>query len=371
MNRTNQILVVVLILQVALVAVVRLADTKPVVSTLEAIVSVDSAAVDKIEIYDKLSGDSAATSAATTNSAATSEKAKIVLEKTGDSWKLSSHYNYPAMTSKVDELLTKISNMKAREPVATSKTRHRQLRVAKDKYERRIIVSSGGKTTEFYLGTSAGRQQTAVRIKGDERTFGVTGITTYAASVSPTSWIDTNYFTAEGDTQSMKVTNAHGAFLFKRDDGASSWKHVRAGDVASGDNQDGSAPVEVNPPKGKELDEGRIVGLSSKVRALRLAEPADPALLTNEPIATVTFNTGDKNHVLKIGAEVSGKYPVRLDEGRPVLITKATLDDIVNLSTETLYREPPKPGEKPSAPPAGRPQLPPGFPQGGLPPMPQ
>ncbi len=356
MNRTNKILVVVLLLQLALVAVVRLADTKPVVSALEPIVSVDSAAVDKIEIYDKLSAKSA-----------DDAKAKIVLEKTGDSWKLSSHYDYPATTSKVDELLTKISNMKAREPVATSRARHRQLRVANDKYERRIIVSAGGDTTEFYLGTSAGRQQTAVRIKGEEKTYGVTGITAYAANVSPSSWIDTNYFTAKGDTKSLKVTNAQGTFWFQRDDGTSSWKHManHAGSPGEGAEVEVTAP-EVTAPKGKELDRGRIDGLSSKVRSLRLSEPADPALLAGEPIATVTFDAGEKNHVLKIGAEVNGKYPVRLDEGRPVLVIKATLDDIVNLSTETLYRVPPKPDEKPSAPPAGMPQLPP-----GLPPMPQ
>ena len=347
MSRTNQILLAVLVVQIILVAVVRLADTKPVVAKLTPIVSINQDDVTKIELFG------ATTTNAESADADKKNEPAIALERTGDQWKLSSHFDYPADKKKAEELLGKIAGMKARSPVATGQARHRHLRVAEDKYERRVRVTSGGETTEFFIGTSAGRQQTAIRIKGEDKTFGVTGITAYAANVTPSSWLNTEYFKAAGSTEKLSVTNSHGNFEFARADAAASWTYLAA---------DGT---EVPAPTDKELDGEKIAALVSNVSTVRLSEPADPALVgSGSDTVTVKFNAGEKNHTLTItpttGTEVDGKYVVRVDENRPVLVTKSALEGLATLAADTLFRDPPKPEDTPPPTPGpGGQQIPP------------
>lgn len=347
MSRINKILAVVLAVQVVLILVMWRSGSGHSLAKLEPLTDIDAAAVTRLEIYDRLEspGDKAPEPA-------------IVLAKKGDGWVLASHYDYPADKTKVGDFIDKLAKMQSRGPVTTRVERHRQLGVAKDHYERKLVVHSGDKAVTIYLGTSAGRGKTAVRLDGSDGTHGVAGITAYAAATEARSWVDAKYFeNPDKPIAEVSVENAAGHFELKKKDGA--WKHMA-----------GDAPVVA--PAGKELDASAVTSMVNQLGTLWLAEPADPAKKGFEPVATVTFakEGGDGSHRLRIGEEKDGKVLAAIDDKDPVWINKSSLSDFIELKQDKLYHDPKaddaaqaRPGMPPGA-------MPPGGMPGGLHPMP-
>lgn len=340
MSRINKILAVVLAVQVVLILVMWRSGGGHKLAKLEPLTDLDAATVTRLEIYDHLEspGDKAPQPA-------------IVLAKKGDGWVLASHYDYPADKTKVSDFLDKLAKMQSRGPVTTRVERHRQLGVAKDHYERKLVVHSGDKALTLYLGTSAGRNKTAVRLEGEDGTHAVTGVTAYAAAATARSWVDAKYFVnPDKPIAEVSVENAAGHFELKKKDGA--WKHV-AGDA------------EVVPPAGKELDTSAISSMVNQLGTLYLAEPADPAKKSFEPVATVTFakEGGDGSHRLRIGETKDDKVLAAIDDKDPVWINKSSLSAFIDLKQDKLYHDPKADAAK--APPGG---MPPGMHPGGMPP---
>ena len=338
MNRTNLILIGVLVVQLGLIAAVHLSKSDASIAKLEPILELDAAAVQKIEIFAK--------DAVEKNDGAPA----IILDRSSGTWQLGSHFDYPAVGSKVDELITNLAGMKAREPVANKATTHRKFAVAEDKYERRLIIHQKvGEPIELFVGVAAGAGQVAVRQKGQEKVFGATGVTSYGIATSASSWIERDYYKLAPGVASLVITNGSGEFELKRDAAGSPWKRF-AGDA------------EVPVPEGKVLDEAKVGGLGNKLANIVLSEPADPALAGETPVVTVRFKAvGDENeHVMRIGAETDNRLPIVIDTQVPVWVAKSVLQGFIDLTGEDLYRDPPKEGETPPAPtPPGGAQLPP------------
>ncbi len=338
MSRTNLILVAILIVQLGLAAVVYMGKSDASIAKLEPILELDATAVTKIEIFDK--------DAKTKTEGAPS----IALDKSSGTWTLASHFQYPATTKKVSELITNLTAMKAREPIASKTSTHRKFAVSDDKYERRVIIHrSVGEPLEIYVGSAAGQRQTAIRLKGQEKVYGATGITAWGIAVTTTAWIDPAYFKAPGAPLSFTVKNANGEFEFRRDSQTAPWKRL-AGDA------------EVPVPAGKELDKTKIDEVLRSVSNITLNEPADPATSFTAPTVTAKFKAGsaDPEQVIVIGTEKENRLPLRAGSLPPVWVTKASLQTLLDLKGDELYRDP---SDDPPAPPPG----PPGGMQ-GLPP---
>ena len=336
MTRTNQILVAAVVVQVGLIALVWSSGSERSLAKLEPIVEVKADSVNKIEVYDRLEpGDKAPA------------KPAVVVSRTPKGWVLSSHHDYPVKESAVDALLTKLEGLKSRGPVTTQASRHRQLRVAADRYERKLVIHAGGEPLVLYLGSAAGRGKTALRVEGRDEIHGAPGLTSYSVGAAPRSWVETEYFKKGPDAITrLTVTNKQGTFDLKRADGEAPWKRFEG-------------EVEVPVPANKELDSGAVDALAGIVNRLTLWEPADPAKKGFAPAATLAFVAGDATHTLKIGELKDDRYLAAIDDRSPVWINKANLEPVVSFGPDKLYRDPPKPGDE--ARPDEVPQLPPGL----------
>lgn len=338
MTRTNQILIGALVLQVGLVALVWSSGSQHTIARLEPVIALEPSAVTKIEVYGRLEPAEEAP-----------DKPAVVLVKQPEGWVLSSHFNYPAKAKSVDDLLGKLEAMKTRGPVTTQEARHRQLRVAADRYERKLVIHAGGQPITLFVGTAAGRGKTAVRVDGAAEIFGVAGLTSYAIGQAARNWVDTEYFKKGTDAiTELSIQAAGGTYQFKRADGDADWKRYAANGT------------EIPAPEGKELNDGAVDALANKVGRITLHEPADPANKGFAPQCTVTFKAGDKTHVLKIGDLKDDRYLIAVDDKAPVWANKSMLEALVSVADDKIYREPPEPGDD-KAPADAPPQLPPGL----------
>lgn len=342
MTRTNQILIGALVVQVGLVALVWSSGSERKLAELEPVIDLEPASVTKIEVYDRLEPGKAPKDGPA--------KPAVVLVKQSGGWVLASHFDYPAKPKSVDDLLDKLGAMKSRGPVTTQESRHRQLRVAADRYERKLVIHGAGEPITLYVGTAAGRGKTAVRVDGATEIHGVPGVTSYSIGQAARNWVDAEYFVKSTDAITQLVVKAAGGtFDFRRADGDADWKRFA-----------GNAEVPV--PEGKELNDGAVDALATKVGRITLYEPADPGQKGFAPQCTVTFKAGDQSHTLRIGDLTDDRYLIAVDDKVPVWANKSLLEELVSIADDKVYREPPKPDEA-GGPPGGDlpPQLPPGL----------
>ncbi|MGH9886548.1 MAG: hypothetical protein ACREBE_13520, partial [bacterium] len=81
------------------------------------------------------------------------EGAKTVdLVKKDAGWVVASSFDYPADTAKVTDALTPITKLAAAAPIATQAGRHKQLKVADQDFERKLVITRDGKDTTLYIG---------------------------------------------------------------------------------------------------------------------------------------------------------------------------------------------------------------------------
>jgi hypothetical protein len=268
----NQILAGVLVVQVLLAVLLFLRGDDSGIRSLEPLLpSFEPDKVEKITITggdDKADGEGG-------DKAAKKAPESVVLARNGDDWVVASSFDYPAETQKVTDLLDKVKGMKSRGPVATGAARQKQLEVGDDSFQRKLVLTAGGKETVLYVGASAGARQTSVRMAGSDAIHGVSGLTAYGVGTNPASWVDTAYFTVEPkDVASVDIANASGSFTLERaDDG---WKVLVNG-----------TPLVV--PADKDLFVDHIDKLVAKVARIHLAEPGDPKRTVDKPQATVTI----------------------------------------------------------------------------------
>ena len=125
-TRVNQALGIALAVQVGLAAVVWWPRGEATVEAT-AVMTMDAAAVTRVEITGKPMPDQAAK--------------PVVLTRRGPAdWVISSAFDYPASSDKVDDLLETLTGLVVRNPIATNATRHAQLKVGDTEYGRRVTV---------------------------------------------------------------------------------------------------------------------------------------------------------------------------------------------------------------------------------------
>src|SRR5690606_12415043 len=270
MNRMNQILAGLLVVQLGLAVLVFVGDDDAQIGELRPVVAdFEASEVDVIQVFDRIGdedededegedGDDKKTDAEG------GEQPAIVLERRGSEWVLASHHDYPVDTTRVTGLLEKIAGMRSRGPVASGAARQKQLDVADDDYQRKLVLRSGDEEIAIYVGASAGARQTSVRLGGRDEVHGVTGLTAYGVGAEVSSWIDTAYFKIErDDIASIEVSNANGTFTLEHAEG-DQWQVTVNGQPLA-------------PPRGSEIDTSAIDELAGKLAAIYMIEPGDPS----------------------------------------------------------------------------------------------
>jgi hypothetical protein len=118
------------------------------------------------------------------------ESTRIELSRHGKGWTMDSYFGAPAVASRVDAMLGRLSGLKRGLPIATSAAALQRFRVADQDYARRLTFGQSGKTLGIlYLGNSAGVRSVDARSGADRVVYAV-DYATYEIPIQPQEWLD-------------------------------------------------------------------------------------------------------------------------------------------------------------------------------------
>lgn len=287
--------------------------------------------------------------------------APIDLVKRDAGWVLASQFDYPADATKVSDALGALGRMAAAEPIATRAGRHHQLEVDDATFQRKLIVTAGGKDRTVYLGGPAGARRIAVRTDGD-RVYAVAGLSTYTFGADARSWIDPAYVKiAKDDVARLTVTRGAGKLEVAR---------------APAPPAPAANPGEPPPPPppatwtvtldgapialatGETLDTAAIDTLLDRATNVQLSAPADPARPAPTPTATITIErnasgtTTPAPTVIDVVADGDGYWVHERGAARAARVDEANLDGVLTATRATFVKAPapPTPPPAPGAP---------------------
>ncbi len=311
MNRQNQILTVVLVVQLALAAaifwpraVASGAESGPLLANFKA------ADVVNLSISD-------------------ADGNQMELSKKGDSWVLPQADDFPADGDKITPLLDKIEGIKTNRLVTRTEASQKRLKVADDDFNRLLeLTLSDGSSHKLYLGSSAGASATHVRADSESEVFLTGDLTAFDANAQASAWIDTLFFSLPTTaTVSLTLENQNGTFEFEKQGETWAMKGLADGEVL------------------KESEVTRLVNLASAVRMTQPIGKEEQATFgLAEPLATVTLKTADKTYVLKVGAknEEDNSYVLSSSESPYfVRVAQFTGDAFVTPTRDSFLEPPP------------------------------
>ena len=283
MSTLNKILIGVLAAQLALALLVhtRTEATETVARPAALLPGLDTKQITRVAIYKARSPKTAAADAKPAD-----DQPAIDLRRAGGAdgaaWVLASHWDHPALAQPVEELLGKVASLQSTGPMVTSEVRHEQLEVSGDHYRRKLVIETAdGTTRTLLIGKPSRARQSFVRIDGQKDVHAVNDISESGLSVTPTTWVDTSYFTASSSQVAyMSVRNRQGTYELQRNENGK-WELM----------QDG-VPYPIPPGKKLNLNAADI-WVKDMVR-LTLTEPADPKRQIDSPLATVTLRLKPK-----------------------------------------------------------------------------
>jgi hypothetical protein len=307
MNRTNQILLGILVAQLLLVAVIFW--PRPAASSANQPLLPDFKAADisKLTLSD-------------------GEGNRVALAKKGDTWVLPEADDYPADSSKITPLLEKIAKVKTNRLVTETEGSQARLKVAKDSFNSLIETEqTGGPAYQLYVGSSAGAAATHVRA-GDQPQVFLTGeLTSFDVPGQAASWIDPLYFTLpQTATIALTLENQNGVFEFVKEGETWTMKGLAADEMFNENNFStllGQATgVRMAGPIGKTEEDW-----------FALDKPQAKLTLTTQDGETYTLRVGgqdaaDKSYVFNAS---NSPYYVRLAEFTAQAFTEKTRPDFI------------------------------------------
>ena len=327
MDRRNQLLVAVLLLQVALAAFVFWPSSTSNAAVGALLTGIKAPEVTDVKIQD--------------------DKKTVHLAKAGDKWVLPDNGAFPVNQIQVSDFISKVLKIDTGRLVASTAASHKRLKVDDKDFVRRIdLTTSNGKTQTVLVGTSPNVRATNVRAAGNNTVYLTGDVTGSDINSDTASWINASYFTADPTAmKAISLANAKGKFDFTKTI-TGTW--TLAGLV-----------------KGEQFNENNFSTRLSGLNSLQMTEPlgkqAKPEYGLNKPSATITITvqpsgTTPIKTVLVIGAKdaTSNSYVVK-SSASDYYVRMATfsLDTFVNDARSQFLVAPPTPA--PSLTPAATP----------------
>ncbi len=319
MNRTQQILLALLIVQVAIAAFVYF-PRRAVLPSEPLLKDYKADNVVQLNIED-------------------SQKKSLTLKKEDGAWKLllASGELYPTEGNKVQDALGKLEKIKTDRLITKTTGSHKQLKVAEQDFVRKLTMTTkDDKTYVLYLGTQTGTQTLHVRLEGANEVYLASDLDSYEFNASASSWIDTTYIklASNDDVSELSVKNEHGSFTITKDANGE-WKVKELGD--------------------QPLDKDKITTLLNHLNSMQMEVPLGtkekPEYKMASPVAVVTFKGKVNDKVGDYTLTIGGKEK----EGDQEYITKfsgsdwyAKVDeffvkDFVEYTKESFIKQEPTP----------------------------
>lgn len=277
MNRSNQILAGILVVQLALVAFMFWPGRNATVSAAALYADTKLDDIQSITVSDQ------------TNS--------IKVTRSGDGWVLPAAEDFPVTAVQATDTISKVLTIDTRRLVASNATSHSRLEVTDDKFVRRVdLETKDGKTLTLYVGSSPSFRATNVRRGDSDNVYLTNGVTADDLHTDYGSWINTTYLAIpETDVKELTVENAQAKLQFTRPT-TDTWT---LSDLAAGEtfNQNNLTSL--------------VTRLSSFTMVKPLGKTAKPEYGMDKPNATVTIVSqpagGEaKTTTLTIGQPITG-----------------------------------------------------------------
>jgi hypothetical protein len=314
MNRTQKILVIVLVAQVALAVFLFWPRPAPAGAGGVLLEGVKTDEITSLAVSD-------------------AQGKSLKLAKSGAEWVLPDAGDYPADAAKIAAALTKLTEMKANLLVAQTPAAQRRLQVADDTFSRRIELGTPSGAKTVYVGTSGGGDSSHVRFGGQDQVYLVSGVNESDLGTDAASWTQEGYFIVpQTDVTAMTLSNANGQWTFTKD---ANGQWALQG-LASGET--------LNAQSVKDL-----LSAASYVRLTRpLGKSDDPAYGLAQPSAVVKLvaktDGGEKTYTLTVGAQDPGDktYVVKSSESPYfVRVGEYALKDLVEKKRAGFLSLPP------------------------------
>ncbi|MCC6453784.1 MAG: DUF4340 domain-containing protein [Caldilineaceae bacterium] len=258
-SRTNLILLVILLAQVAVTAFVFWPRASATVTGTPLLAGVNADEVTALTITDD-------------------NDRSVSFTKTDGVWTLADTEGYPANSDKISQTLTKLVAMTADRLVTRTPGSHGRLQVADDDYLRKVDITTPSGVQTLYLGSSTGASATHVRAAGQDATYLTNEIATWELDTLPTTWINVAYFKVPKEKiTEVTLQNANGTFTFVHDnENPEEWTLADA----TADEPIASANINTLIDRIATLNLHTVLGKSES-----------PEYGLSEPLATLTVST--------------------------------------------------------------------------------
>lgn len=324
MNRRNQILAAVAVLQVVLVAVVIWFQTQPASGAQAGPLFGEAFTTDDVVAFTLTDEDGES----------------ISLEKQNGTWVLPDADAFPAEENKVNPLLEMLAGLETRPIIASTTNSHEQLKVAEDEFVRRIDFElADGTQHTLYAGTSPQAIAAHVRAEGQDAVYLARDLPTWQYTAEATSWIDPLYLNVNRATiQEVTLENENGTFSFVR-------------------NEAGEWTPQFDMPAGETFNPRSVETLLTRVALIRMQRPLgteeQSEYSMDDPSAVATFTTesgGETNsYTVTIGANFDNAYAVKASNSDyyvAVSTESSNIGDVVDQTVNDFVQPPatPTPG---------------------------
>ena len=240
------------------------------------------------------------------------ESSSVELNRVDGVWSLPAVDDYPAKDTMLKGALDKLVKLDTKRLITRTASSHKRLQVSADEYVRRIeVTTSAGRTYALFLGSSPSYGATHVRLDGKDETYLAGDLSPWELGTTTTSWVDTAFVSVpEEEIASVVISNANGVVTIDHDT-AGKWALA---DLAVGESQNDEAissavtrasSMTLQAPLGKT--QKLEYGLDNALAIVKIQ------LKDGEPL-TLTVgaqDAGDRTYVVKSS---SSPYFVRVAE---------------------------------------------------------
>jgi len=314
MNKQNQILAAILVVQIVILAVVYWPGTS-VAEGQRLFEGLDADQIVKLGIRGL--GDE-----------------QIQMARGADGWVLPEAGDYPIQEGKVEAFLEKMLGVRADRLVTGTRDSHKRLQVTDEEFERLIEFElEDGMRRKLFLGSSPRYQVIHVRADDQDEVYMALGLSASDAGSGVSNWIDTTYFSVPQDELvAITLENGNGRFEFEKDE-AGNWTMI-------------------NLPAGETLLENNVRSLATRVSLLRMQRPLGReekgAYGLDDPNARFTLLTRDETgneqtHIVRIGAAPEGEQGFVVKSAASpyyVLMAEFTVKDLVERTMQDFIAVP-------------------------------
>lgn len=198
MNKTQRILLGMVVLQLVLIALVFFNSKPKIVPNEPLLPNLQTDKITAIKISDNSNN-------------------LIDIEKKNETWVLANSGDFPVLEQSVTSLLDSLKNIRTGRLVTNTKASHKRLQVADDDYQRKIVITSPQGDTTILMGSSPAPSNVHIRLANDDAVYLTNAITTNTASSIVSNWVNTSYVQLDSNAVTqIEVQSANGSFQFQK-----------------------------------------------------------------------------------------------------------------------------------------------------------